>query len=106
MDRISLKEVIQLLFSGEPVTLKVVKYDANRRKGGTIRIYENVRLNYAIERSELRTEEITRHDVPTKMSSTPVYRPKPYINVILPNGDLRKIYRVLIIKCNNKTVLI
>lgn len=106
MERISLKEVIQLLFSGEPCTLEVVKYDANRRKGGSIRVYENVRLNYSLEKSEIKTNDKTNHDIDTQMPNTPVYRPKPFINVVLPNGDLRKIYRVLIIKCNNKTVLI
>lgn len=105
-DTISLKEVLQRLFLGEEADITVVKCDITRNKGGELRTYPSANINFLAEKNDVKPSEATKFDVPTNIYSNPVYRPKPYLNLVLKNTELKKIYRVLIVKFNNQTVRI
>lgn len=101
---ISFKEIMKRLWDGETMDLTVVKYSIARKEGGAIRHYKGVRLNVHKERETRSQVGDPREDI--KIMASVFARPKPKINIILPNNELRAIYKVGIIRANNQTVAI
>lgn len=105
IDTISLKEVMQYFFSGQSATIEIVTFSRQRNKGGEKKVLEDVRLNLKYEPT-ISPADMKFFDIETQNKSKPVYRPKEFLNFVLKNGELHKVYRVLIQKFNNKTVRI
>jgi hypothetical protein len=104
-NNISLKEVMQLFYSGNEADIEIITYSAQRKKGGEKKRLEGVRLNMKSEPT-ISPNEMKFFDIETNNKQKPLYRPAQTINLILKNGNLHKVYRVLITKFNNKTVRI
>lgn len=96
---------MRLLWSGDRVDIKVVTCSMQRKTGGEIKEYKQVRINI---REELKNKPKYLDDtaIAIENKALPLYSPSQYINIILPNNELRKIYKVGIIQINDKTVYI
>jgi hypothetical protein len=105
MRTISLKEVMRRLYSGETASLHVVQYSASRDTGGEIKYYPTAKLNLRAE-TKLKIDKPEFFDIATENKNMPIYRTKQYVNILLPSGELKKIYRTLIVKFNNLIVRI
>lgn len=101
---ISFRDLMKQLWAGDTVDLTVVTFSAARKEGGAIKEYKGIRLNMKKERENRITAGSTKDDI--QLMPSVFYRPKPTINIILPNNDVRTIYKVGIIRANNQTVAI
>lgn len=95
----SIKEVIQLLRTGQPATIEVCTYDVNRGKGGDRLRLENVTITgKSAGEFEKREKEISER------KTDPNFKGNATINIRLANGETRTIHPVLIEKFNNISV--
>lgn len=101
---ISFRDLMNKLWAGDTVDLTVVTFSASRKEGGAIKEYKGVRLNMKKERENRHTTGSTKDDI--QLMASVFYRPKPTINIILPNNDVRTIYKVGIVRADNQTVAI
>jgi len=96
-ETIAFKEVMQRLWSGEEADIEVDTYSASRNTGGDIVTYQKVKLNI---NQPLKSSQ----NQPTEGEYLTAY--KPYINIVMQSGDLKKIYKVGLRRFNGKKILI
>lgn len=87
MKIMALKECLQEMETGKPFTVTFVKADRKRNTGGELKTYENCRLHYS------------RKDSPAN------HYQHSTRNVMLQNGEIRKIHIRLIVQFNNARVV-
>lgn len=88
----------------EPKTFSctVITCDLDRDTGGEILTLHNVRLNKISKAAKVKKENKTEEDI----SILPNERKNATRNLLLPNGQVRKIHIYLIIKFNGQEVII
>lgn len=101
---ISFKDMMARLWQGEEMDITVVTLSLARKEGGNIKEYKGARLNITKEKENRAPVGDKREDI--QLLPTVFYRPKPTINIILKNNEIRTIYKVGIIKCNQLNVVI
>lgn len=97
---ISFKEIMRDLWEGHTADIECVGCSISRNKGGDIHKWQGVKLHKSAQKSE-ESHLPNRH-----LESTEPYPYHGRIHLVLSNRDIRQIYKISIIKYNDKTVLI
>lgn len=100
-------QMIRYMYSGSTFSIKAITYSETTGKGGDVVEYKNARLsiekNYE-QKKAFTTGKKAVYEITTDNARNPNHKDNGTLNIILENGEVRKIRRVLITHFNNQEV--